>query len=264
MATAAGRGESAGGSGNMNRLKCFLTILPALFLSSCSDEKVRKLEDQVAALSNQVASLSNQVASVSNHAATLSSQAQSLVADQSMLSNKLDLANAAFERMQATQASNTYSLELQRAYQTNLADFISRQGNFLYNQTVSAQNAITSLSVRVESIEQLVNAQSLKQRQAPPAYAPTSDTVPTPPMPVIVVPAGVTSQAIESQIDGDFNGWDGETIIKLTNGQIWQQTEYYYYYSYSFMPHVIVYRASGGYKMKIEGIEKAVRVEQLK
>ena len=25
---------------------------------------------------------------------------------------------------------------------------------------------------------------------------------------------------VESQIDGDFNGWEGETIVKLMNGQI--------------------------------------------
>lgn len=70
-------------------------------------------------------------------------------------------------------------------------------------------------------------------------------------------------QMIESQIDADFDGWDGETIVKLTNGQIWQQSEYYYYYHYSFMPKVIIYRSSGVYKMKVQGIEKSVSVERL-
>lgn len=37
--------------------------------------------------------------------------------------------------------------------------------------------------------------------------------------------------AIESEIEGEFNGWDGETIFKLTNGQIWQQAEYDYEYT---------------------------------
>ena len=36
------------------------------------------------------------------------------------------------------------------------------------------------------------------------------------------------ASVIESQIDGEFHGWDGETIFKLTNGQIWQQAEYGY------------------------------------
>jgi hypothetical protein len=78
------------------------------------------------------------------------------------------------------------------------------------------------------------------------------------------VPAGVSPNAIESQIDGDFNGWEGETIVKLTNGQIWQQTEYYYHYHFAFMPHVLVYRAGGVYKMRVDGVDKAVRVERLK
>ena len=73
-----------------------------------------------------------------------------------------------------------------------------------------------------------------------------------------------TSDVIESQIDGDFEGWEGETIVKLMNGQIWQQTEYYYYYHYAFMPKVLIYKSGSGYKMKVEGIEKAVRVKRLK
>src|SRR5690349_9222882 len=34
------------------------------------------------------------------------------------------------------------------------------------------------------------------------------------------VMGSVCSTAIESAISGDFNGWDGETIFKLENGQI--------------------------------------------
>jgi hypothetical protein len=69
---------------------------------------------------------------------------------------------------------------------------------------------------------------------------------------------------IETQVDGEFNGWEGETIVKLMNGQIWQQTEYYYQYHYAYMPKVLVYSGSGGYKMKVEGVEKAVGVQRLK
>src|SRR5438477_12644775 len=34
--------------------------------------------------------------------------------------------------------------------------------------------------------------------------------------------AGSGTGAIETQIDGEFNGWEGETVVKLLNGQIWQ------------------------------------------
>ena len=76
--------------------------------------------------------------------------------------------------------------------------------------------------------------------------------------------SGTAPAAIETQIDGDFEGWDGETIVKLMNGQIWQQTEYHYHYHYAFMPKVLIYRSGGGYKMKVEGLEKAIGVERLR
>jgi hypothetical protein len=69
---------------------------------------------------------------------------------------------------------------------------------------------------------------------------------------------------IESQIDGEFEGWEGETVVKLMNGQVWIQTEYYYHYHYAYMPDVLVYQSRSGWKMKVEGVDKAVGVEQLR
>ena len=76
----------------------------------------------------------------------------------------------------------------------------------------------------------------------------------------LAVPRGV----VESQIDGELNGWEGETIVKLMNGQIWQQTEYHYEYHYAFMPEVLIYPSGGGYKMKVEGTDQAVDVQRLR
>lgn len=73
-----------------------------------------------------------------------------------------------------------------------------------------------------------------------------------------------TPNVIETQIDGDFEGWEGETIVKLMNGQVWQQSEYYYHYHYSFMPKVMIFKSGAGYKMKVEGIERAIGVTQLR
>ena len=38
---------------------------------------------------------------------------------------------------------------------------------------------------------------------------------------------------IESQIDGEFKGFEYDNVYKLTNGQIWVQIEQRYYYYYS-------------------------------
>jgi len=69
---------------------------------------------------------------------------------------------------------------------------------------------------------------------------------------------------IKSNIEGSFEGFKGETIIKLMNGQIWQQVDYYYYYYYAFMPEVLIYKSGSAYRMKVKGIDKAIKVKKLK
>lgn len=73
-----------------------------------------------------------------------------------------------------------------------------------------------------------------------------------------------TPAVIESKVDGKFNGWKGETIVKLENGQIWQQAEYTYRYRYRYRPDVLIYKSGSSYKMMVEGVDKAVRVKRLK
>lgn len=72
------------------------------------------------------------------------------------------------------------------------------------------------------------------------------------------------SIAIESKINGDFEGWSGETIVRLMNGQIWQQASYRYKYAYKYSPDVIVFSSSGGCKMLVEGMDDPVSVRQLR
>jgi ABC-type proline/glycine betaine transport system substrate-binding protein len=59
-------------------------------------------------------------------------------------------------------------------------------------------------------------------------------------------------QAYEGQISGTFNGWTGETIYKLMDGHIIQQSEYHYHYHYAYAPKVIIYQSAGGYKIHVE------------
>jgi len=70
--------------------------------------------------------------------------------------------------------------------------------------------------------------------------------------------------AIESAITGDVEGWDGETIFKLDNGQIWQQAEYDYTYFYEYHPDVTIYQTSAGCRMKVEGEDETVVVMRIK
>ena len=72
------------------------------------------------------------------------------------------------------------------------------------------------------------------------------------------------SPAIESSISGEFHGWDGETVFKLDNDQIWQQAEYDYEYEYEYHPDVTIYETSGGCKMKVEDMEETIFVKRIK
>jgi hypothetical protein len=69
---------------------------------------------------------------------------------------------------------------------------------------------------------------------------------------------------IESQIEGEFEGWTGDTIFKLANGQIWQQSSYAYKYHYAYRPNTLIYKAGAAYQMKVDGVDGAIQVKRLK
>ncbi len=76
--------------------------------------------------------------------------------------------------------------------------------------------------------------------------------------------AATTPSVIESQIHGDFEGWDGETLFILANGQVWQQASYAYYYHYAYRPKVLIVPTSSGWIMKVEGVSQTIKVERLR
>jgi hypothetical protein len=72
------------------------------------------------------------------------------------------------------------------------------------------------------------------------------------------------SPGIESTISGEIEGWDGDTIFKLDNGQIWQQAEYDYTYFYAYRPDVTIYQTNAGCRMKVEDETETVLVKRIK
>ncbi|AYC28712.1 hypothetical protein [Paenisporosarcina cavernae] len=67
----------------------------------------------------------------------------------------------------------------------------------------------------------------------------------------------------EARLEGDSEGFDGETIFELTNGERWEQVEYYYRYRYKYRPTVKIYKDSMSYYLELEGIERKVRVRRI-
>jgi len=69
---------------------------------------------------------------------------------------------------------------------------------------------------------------------------------------------------IESRIEGDFEGWDGDTVFRLQNGQIWQQASYAYRYHYAYAPRVTIIPVGGGHELVVDGVSQRVRVMRLR
>ncbi len=69
---------------------------------------------------------------------------------------------------------------------------------------------------------------------------------------------------IETRIDGNFDGWEGETIFKMQNGTIWQQASYAYKYHFAYSPKVLIYAKSNGTYLKVDGVNDEIRVKKIK
>ena len=122
------------------------------------------------------------------------------------------------------------------------------------------------MQARITKLEQIVkqtnDALAALATQGSPAASPRIRSVGPP---ATSQPAGSNcNAAIETTISGDFNGWDGETIFKLDNGQVWQQAQYDYMYSYSYRPDVTIYQTSSGCRMKVEEEEETILVKRIK
>ena len=85
----------------------------------------------------------------------------------------------------------------------------------------------------------------------------------SPPRPPGTLPSSCVP-TIESAISGEVHGWNGDTIFKLDNGQIWQQAEYDYTYFYEYHPDVTIYQTRGGCKMKVEDEDDTIIVKRIK
>lgn len=73
------------------------------------------------------------------------------------------------------------------------------------------------------------------------------------------------TDAIEAQIEGTFNGWSGDTVFKLTNGQTWKQASYAYWYHYAHRPEIIIYESGSGSMLVLaDDDSEAVEVRRLR
>jgi hypothetical protein len=69
-------------------------------------------------------------------------------------------------------------------------------------------------------------------------------------------------RVIDTRIDGDFDGWVGDTVFRLQNGQIWQQISPSAKYLFVHAPRVVISQAP--FVMKVEGLQGTISVRRLK
>jgi hypothetical protein len=73
-----------------------------------------------------------------------------------------------------------------------------------------------------------------------------------------------TPEIIESRIFGEFRGWDGKTVFRLENGQVWQQAAPGRFVIRTKDPVILIRRGMlGSYLLKVEGYGTTVRVRRL-
>ena len=96
----------------------------------------------------------------------------------------------------------------------------------------------------------------VQSTHANPASAP-KPSQPTPTLPSSDAP-------ISARIDGDFDGFDYGKLFLLNNGQVWKQVEFHIHIAARVNPGVLLFKENGSWKLKVDGHDRAVRVELIK
>ena len=67
----------------------------------------------------------------------------------------------------------------------------------------------------------------------------------------------------ESQIAGEFHGWNDGNVYELVNGQKWKQVRYKYRYSYKYRPKAMVFRDGERYFLEVDGMDDIIEVRRI-
>lgn len=68
---------------------------------------------------------------------------------------------------------------------------------------------------------------------------------------------------VESQIDGDFSGFDNDILFPLQNGQYWIQTNYKHWYKKLHNPEIKIYKYNGTNYLMVDGQTEFIDVDQV-
>jgi hypothetical protein len=78
-----------------------------------------------------------------------------------------------------------------------------------------------------------------------------------------LVPVTQVTNYVKSCITGTFNGWSGDTVFPLCNGQVWIQATFAFQFHFAFRPNVLIYWDGSQYLMKVDGVDGTIAVTRV-
>ena len=69
---------------------------------------------------------------------------------------------------------------------------------------------------------------------------------------------------VSGNLEGSLYGFEGGRIFKFTNGQIWEQAEYKYFYHYVYRPFAQIIEDGGNNYLRVEGMRDQVLVKKVR
>jgi hypothetical protein len=73
------------------------------------------------------------------------------------------------------------------------------------------------------------------------------------------VEVSTIDDVVKSTFKNDFNGWEGQTVFKLDNGEVWEQDEYESYSNNSYQHEALIYNSGLDYRLQVDGNSIAVK-----
>jgi len=73
------------------------------------------------------------------------------------------------------------------------------------------------------------------------------------------------AESMESRIDGEFTGWNGDTVFHLQNGTVWEQTDNERLVVRNVLtnPKVTIERGFFGFRLRVDGYNSRVQVQRI-
>jgi len=69
---------------------------------------------------------------------------------------------------------------------------------------------------------------------------------------------------LQTNIEGEFEGWDGDTVFIFANGNVLKQISYSYTYHYAYRPRALVYISGNQYYLMVDGVQETIMVAVIK